>query len=105
MLICELYKVVTMSRKLKLMIVFNFLLALLFVYFSYTVWETIYEYLSLGWRDLGQVTSLSPLIMNLDTGIWGFRMNLINTPFILFWIMFSVNLYFIIRFERDKVKS
>ena len=92
-----------MSKQLKLMILVNALFGLLYVYLSYSVWDTIFNFISLNWANLSAASSFSPLTMYLTTGaFWGFSIDVVNTPFILFWVVLATNLYFIVKLERDK---
>ena len=92
-----------MSRQLKLMISVNVLFGLLYVYLSYSVWESIYSFITVNWADLVAPYYWSPLTMYLSTGaFWGFSIDVVNTPFILFWVVLATNIYFVVKIERSR---
>jgi hypothetical protein len=99
-----------MSRKLMLMIAVNVVLALLYVVSSYALWSSINE-----WGYFDATASWSPLYVTPTyTHIVGSRayyvgmttpMQLLNIPFLLFWVMFATNLFFITWLYRSKEKK
>src|SRR4030042_6037796 len=92
-------KVAAMSKQLilMLMVLIDALLGLLFVYSSFSLWD----HLNL-WVDMGYGEAIwSPLVITVDTGML-FRYEIPNSPFILFWVVLAVNLFFIIMLGRNK---
>ena len=98
-----------MFRQFKIMIFFNCLLGLLYVVSNYVLWNII---TGASWTYYGAVATWSPLYVTPtyyppipQRQYWvGFSMPapLLNTPFILFWVMFAMNLFFIIKLGRNK---
>jgi hypothetical protein len=101
-----------MSRQLKIMVLFNCLLGLLYVVSDYVLWSIIGGE---SWSYYGAVASWSPLyvapVYPIITGSRPYNPSfstpvpLLNIPFLLFLVMFTANLYFIIRFGRSKETS
>jgi hypothetical protein len=95
-----------MHRKLILMIAVNVVLALLYVISSYALWSSINE-----WGNVVKV-NWSPLYVTpIPAGSIAYYVGstpptqLLNIPFLLFWVMFATNLFFIIRLYRSKEKK
>jgi hypothetical protein len=90
----------TMSKQFKLMIIVNAFLGLLYVISSYSIWAEINR-----WGHWNITSIWSPILItayripNLPTvqmpvgPLWNF-------PFILFWVILGVNIYFIVRLQR-----
>jgi len=87
-----------MSKQLNLMLAFNVLWGMLFILSSYAIWETLNNFVAMGYGE----TTWSPFIITVDTGMLVYD-HLINTPFVLFLMMFALNLvFFIIKLGRSK---
>jgi len=99
----------SVSIQLKLMILVNVLLCLLFVVSDYVLWSIIS---GASWSFYGAVPSWSPLYVTptypIITGSRPFIATmstpapLLDIPFLLFLAMFVTNLYFIIKLERSR---
>ena len=92
-----------MSKLFKLMILANVVLALLYVFSSYVIWNTINE-----WGNFVK-TNWSPLYVTpIPTASIAYYIGstkptqLLNIPFLLFWAIFATNLCFIIWLYRSK---
>lgn len=91
-----------MSMQLKLMILVNALLGLLYVISSYVLWMDINQ-----WSNWNIASDWSPILItphripNVPT-VQMPILSLWNIPFILFWVILAVNLYFIIKLQRSK---
>ncbi len=94
-----------MLKIAKIAIVVNLILALLFVYSNFFLWNSVnaeYPYLIAShWTPLG--ISAPHYAINNDGSIaivqgifWYF-----NTPFWIFWVLLVVNLYFMIRISKQ----
>ena len=90
-----------MHRKLILMIAVNVVLALLYVVSSYALWSSINE-----WSNLNVKANWSPLYVTpIPIGSLSYFIaptQLLNTPFLLFWVMFATNLSFVVWLYRSK---
>jgi hypothetical protein len=99
-----------MNRKLILMIAVNVVLALLYVFSSYALWSSIsgwsYWEATASWSPL-YVTPTYPQVMGSRAYYIGasIPMQLLNIPFLLFWVMFATNLFFITWLYRSKEKK
>ena len=98
-----------MSKQLKLMIFFNVLLSLVFIVSNYVLWGII---VGASWSYYGAVASWSPLFVTPTYPNITQRPYLMpqpeplpNIPFYVFWVIIAVNICFLIRLERSKVKS
>ena len=89
-----------MSKQLKLMILANVVLGLVYVASTFVLWRDIG-----GWVNDGDV-SWSPLFITPLQGPYFLgppvRVPLVNIPFLLFLVIFAVNLYFIVKLGRNK---
>ena len=78
------------------------LVGLLFVLSNYFIWVEVGR-----WTVWNIASKWSPILItayripNAPTVLMPVG-PLLNLPFILFWVMFAVNLYFIIRLQRSK---
>ena len=86
-----------MLRQLRVIIVVNAVLALLFVYYNYYIWHIANNTIGLSFAYV----DWSALVVNVNTGIPNTDAY-INFPFILFWILMITNLILIIRLQRSK---
>lgn len=88
---------------MKLMILVNVVLGLLYVVSTFVLWRGIGEWVSDG------DASWSPLYITPLQGMYfmgpPIRVPLLNIPLLLFMVMFAVNLFFIIRLGRNKASS
>jgi len=93
---------------MKLMILVNVVLGFLYVVSDYALWNIVG---GTSWRFYGAVASWSPLyvtptyyppIQQRPYIPNAMPVPLLNIPFLLFWVMFAVNLYFIIKLGRSK---
>jgi hypothetical protein len=86
------------------MITVNVVLALLYVVSSYALWSSINE-----WGSLNVKANWSPLCVTpIPTGSLSYFIapkQLLNTPFLLFWVILTTNLSFIIWLYRSKEKK
>jgi hypothetical protein len=94
-----------MSKQFKLIILINILLSLIYAVSSYLIWEEVNK-----WSNWNIVSVWTPIFINPyripDTPQVTMPINPIwNFPFILFWVIFTTNLYFIIRLQRNKEKT
>jgi len=93
-----------MSRKLILMITVNVVLALLYVVSSYALWSSINE-----WGSLNVKANWSPLYVTpIPTGSLSYFIapkQLLNTPFLLFWVILTTNLSFINGYTEAKRRN
>jgi hypothetical protein len=86
----------------KLMVKINVLLGLLYGVSSYVLWMSVNQ-----WVDWNVASNWSPLLItpyripDLPTVEMPLS-SLLNIPFVLFWIMFALNLYFLFRLQRSK---
>jgi hypothetical protein len=90
-------------RQLKLMILANVVLALLYVFSSYVIWNTINEwgnFVKIIWSPL-YVTPIPTASIAYYIGSTQ-PTQLLNIPFLLFWVIFATNLCFIIWLYRSK---
>jgi hypothetical protein len=91
-----------MLKIAKYAIAANVLVGLLFVLSSYFIWAEVNR-----WSVWNIASKWSPILItayripNAPTVLMPVG-PLLNFPFILFWVMFAVNLYFIIRLQRSK---
>ena len=92
-----------MLRQFKLMFLANVVLALLYVFSSYGIWNTINE-----WGNFGVKTNWSPLYVtpiptySIAYYVGSIRpTQLLNIPFMLFWVIFATNICFIIWLYRN----
>ena len=92
----------TMAKQFKLMIIVNALLGLLYVVSSYFIWAERDT-----WSKWNIASKWTPIIIEpyhipntpqVQMPIFP----MYNFPFILFCVMFLINLYFIIRFQLRK---
>jgi hypothetical protein len=86
------------------MILANVVLALLYAFSSYVIWNTINE-----WGNFAVKTNWSPLYVTpIFTGSLAHYVGstsprqLLNIPFLLFWVVFGTNLSFFIWLYRSK---
>jgi hypothetical protein len=88
-----------MSKQLLLMLMFliDALLALQFAHSSFSLWDKLNGWVAMGYGE----AVWSPLVITVDTGML-MRSEIPNTPFILFWVVFAVNLCFIMMLGRSK---
>jgi hypothetical protein len=93
-----------MSKQFKLMILANVVLALLYVFSSYVIWNTINK-----WGNFAVKTNWSPLYVTpIPAGSIAYYIGsaqptqLFNIPFLLFWAIFATNICFIIWLYRSK---
>jgi hypothetical protein len=91
------------------MISVNVLLSLLFIVSNYVLWGII---VGANWSYYGAVASWSPLFVTPTYPNIVQRPYLMpqpeplpNVPFYVFWVVMAVDIYFMIRLERGKVKS
>jgi hypothetical protein len=94
-----------MLKIAKIAIVVNFILASLFVYSNFSIWNSVnteYPYLKAShWTPLGisaphYVINNSGSIAIIQGIFWYF-----NTPFWIFWVLMGVNLYFVVRISKQ----
>ena len=91
-----------MLKIAKYAIAANVLLGLLFILSSYFIWVEVDR-----WTMWNIASKWSPTLItayripNAPTVLMLVG-PLLNFPFILFWVMLAVNLYFIIRLQRSK---
>jgi hypothetical protein len=88
--------------KAKVMILVNVLLSLLYVYSSYEVWNNVNNWSNDNVASNWAPTLISPHFISSVIIPPMVYTSLVNTPFILFWIIFAVNLYFILELQRSK---
>ncbi len=91
-----------MSKQFKAVIIANGLVSLLFVLSSYFIWSNVNQ-----WSRWNIASIWSPILIEayrvpdlptvqMPVGPeWNF-------PFMLFWVMLAVNLYFILKLQRTK---
>jgi hypothetical protein len=91
-----------MLKLVKIAIVTNIALSLLFVLSNYFIWTNLNQ-----WTRWNIASIWSPILIEayripdmstvqMPVGpLW-------NVPFLLFWIMLAVNLYFILKLQRSK---
>ena len=94
-------RVGSVYKQLKLVILVNALLGLLYAFFSFSLWEDVNRLFNVGygtqWSAL-KVTAF-PIAESIHM-VPVQQMN--NIPFWIFWIMLAANLYFIIKLERNR---
>ena len=99
-----------MSEQLKLMILDDVVLGLLYVVSDYVLWSIVS---GPGWSYYGAVAIWSPFYVapTYPYGIITERpfiatmvqsVPVLNVPFLLFLVMFAANLYFIVKLGRKK---
>ena len=91
-----------MLRIAKYAIVINIFLSLLFVMSSYFIWTEVNQ-----WSAWNVASKWSPILITAyhipDTPQVQMPMGpLWNFPFILFWVILVVNLYYIVTLQRSK---
>ena len=96
-----------MLKIVKYAIVINVLLAFLFIYSNFTLWNLVNSYDNIlvisHWSPLGisaphyKYSNGSLAIVQTVYFYW-------NTPFWIFWVLLIVNLYFIVRLTKDVKK-
>ncbi len=96
-----------MQRQVKLMVLANVLLGLLFVLAFLAIQQQVESLLHSGGRY--SVSDVSPLWIQVDSHqpppyIEGPHF-IPNYPFYMFWVVIAVNLYFIFRLQRSKGPS
>lgn len=98
-----------MSEQLKLMILVNVVLGLLYVVSDYVLWNIV---TGPSWSYYGAVASWSPLYVT-PTYPYGITWRpsvptmfepvpVLNVPFLLFLVMLAANLYFILKIGRSR---
>jgi choline-glycine betaine transporter len=94
-----------MRKIVKYAIVVNIILALVFVYSNFSLWNFVnaeYPFLVAShWSPLGIV---APHYLYTDGNISQIQTPFLafNYPFWIFWIMLAINLVFIIKFGRER---
>jgi len=98
-----------MLKIAKYAIITNILLALLFIYSNFTLWDLVNGssttlLITSHWNPL-LVTAMHHSYVN---GIFSTAQTVFsydNTPFWIFWIVIVANLYFIVKLSKGKVRS
>ena len=94
-----------MSMKFKLMIMVNALLGLFYFVSSYWVWAEVDKWvkwnIASNWTPFLIYPYRNPDLPQIQMPI----LPLWNFPFILFCVIFGVNVYFIVRLQRSKEKQ
>jgi len=80
-----------------LAVLINALLGLQFAYSCFSLYDNLNMWVDMGYGE----AVWSPLVITVDTGML-MRSEIPNTPFILFWVAFVVNLCFIFVLGRIK---
>jgi hypothetical protein len=87
---------------LKLMLIINIFLSFLYAYSSLGLWYTVNQwsnwYIASNWSPIFITPRFVPSLPMVQTPI----PRLWNSPFILFWVILAVNLYFIIKLQGSK---
>ncbi len=94
-----------MKALARIAVVTNFLLALLFTYSSFSLWNSVnaeYPYLIAShWSPLG-ISAPHYVIDNGNLAVTQTLYMYFNTPFWVFWVVLVVNLYFIFRLQKSR---
>jgi len=94
-----------MHKIAKYAIVFNIIIALIFVYSNFALWSLVnaeYPYLIYShWSPLG--ISAPHYVINNDGSIAQLQTvySYFNSPFWIFWVLLAANLYFILKISRE----
>jgi hypothetical protein len=91
-----------MLKLVKYAVVANIVLSLLYVVSSYVIWMDLNQ-----WRNWNIASNWSPILITPyripDTPTVQMPVfPLLNFPFILFWVILAVNLYFIVKLQKSK---
>jgi hypothetical protein len=95
-------KCVPMAKLVSYTIIVNVILGLFYLYSSIMalIWVT-------GWSSIGYTPKWSPFFITLHRSstispVQPYTPSLLNTPFLLFWVILAANLYFIIRLQKSR---
>jgi len=89
------------SRQLKLVILVDVLLGLLYAFFSFSLWEDVNRLFNVGYGT--QWSALKVTAFPIAESIHMVPIQQMNNiPFWIFWIMLAANLGFIIKLERGR---
>jgi hypothetical protein len=88
-----------MSKLVRNAIIFNAILGLLYVYFSFSLWNTINGRLKDGYGSEWSAWQIGVIPLSNDHIVPVFDLNI---PFWIFWVIVACNIYFIIRLQRRK---
>jgi len=91
----------------KYAIAVNLLLALVFVYSNFSIWDLVnaeYPYLIAShWSPLG-ISAPHYVITDGSIAIVQTVFLYFNTPFWIFWVLLAVNLFFILMISKEAMK-
>jgi len=89
------------SRQLKLVILVDVLLGLLYAFFSFSLWGDVNRLFNVGYGT--QWSALKVTAFPVAESIHMVPVQqMSNISFWIFWIMLAANLYFIIKLERKR---
>ncbi len=94
-----------MSKQLIYAIFVNLILGLLFVVSNYYVWFNVNKWNGMNIASIWDLFSITPYRIPNTPQVQMPINPLLNVPFMLFWVVIAVNLYFIIKLGRVKKKS
>jgi hypothetical protein len=92
-----------MQTQAKLMIVFNLLFGLMYAFSSFQLWDYVNSWLHISIASRWSAFNVHFTFVGsgMPPPMAKFYDQL-NAPFILFWVILAINLYFIFRLQRSK---
>ena len=95
-----------MHRIVKSAVAANLILALIFLYTSFSLWNSVNAgspyLIASHWSPLGIIASHYVLNENGFVTLSQTLYSYFNTPFWIFWVMVMANLYFIFKLQSSK---
>jgi hypothetical protein len=96
-----------MLKIAKYAMVFNLIMALIFVYSNFALWNSVnaeYPYLiASNWSPLG-ISAPHYIITDGSFSMVQTLYMYFNTPFWVFWVLLIANLYFIVKISKESKK-